>query len=124
MIVSEALIFELSANGRTAFSLPACDVPEVPVEMLIPVELLTQQEPQLPELSEVDVVRHFTRLSTLNYGLDTGFYPLGSCTMKYNPKVNERLARLPGFTAFTPLPAGVYGPRCVATHGRTPRRSL
>src|SRR5665648_612041 len=78
----EPLMFDLSASGRTAFSLPNCDVPEVPVEMLIPVELLTELEPQLPELSEVDVVRHFTRLSTLNYGLDTGFYPLGSCTMK------------------------------------------
>jgi len=102
MIASEPLIFELSASGRTALSIPSCDVPEVPVEMLIPVEFLAQQEPQLPELSEVDVVRHFTRLSTLNYGLDTGFYPLGSCTMKYNPKVNERLARLPGFTALHP----------------------
>ncbi|HZK85078.1 MAG TPA: aminomethyl-transferring glycine dehydrogenase subunit GcvPB [Desulfosporosinus sp.] len=102
MIASEPLIFELSASGRNALSLPSCDVPEVPVEMLIPLELLTQLEPQLPELSEVDVVRHFTRLSTLNYGLDTGFYPLGSCTMKYNPKVNERLARLPGFTDLHP----------------------
>lgn len=102
MIALEPLIFELSASGRTALSLPSCDVPEVPVEMLIPVELLSQLEPQLPELSEVDVVRHFTRLSTLNYGLDSGFYPLGSCTMKYNPKVNERLARLPGFTAIHP----------------------
>lgn len=102
MIASEPLIFDLSASGRTAFSLPACDVPEVPVEMLIPIELLTEEEPQLPELSEVDVVRHFTHLSNLNYGLDTGFYPLGSCTMKYNPKVNERLARLPGFTALHP----------------------
>jgi len=99
---SEPLIFELSASGRKALTLPTCDVPEIPVEKLIPVELLTQLEPQLPELSEVDVVRHFTRLSTLNYGLDTGFYPLGSCTMKYNPKVNERLARLPGFTALHP----------------------
>ena len=102
MIASEPLIFDLSASGRTAFSLPACDVPVVPVEMLIPIELLTEEEPQLPELSEVDVVRHFTHLSNLNYGLDTGFYPLGSCTMKYNPKVNERLARLPGFTALHP----------------------
>ena len=98
----EPLIFELSAKGRSAVSLPSCDVPEVPVEMLIPNNLLRQEEPQLPELSEVDVVRHFTRLSTFNYGLDTGFYPLGSCTMKYNPKVNERLARLPGFTALHP----------------------
>ncbi|MDR3543552.1 MAG: aminomethyl-transferring glycine dehydrogenase subunit GcvPB [Desulfosporosinus sp.] len=98
----EPLIFELSAKGRSATSLPACDVPEVPVEMMIPEYMLTQQGPNLPELSEVDVVRHFTHLSTFNYGLDTGFYPLGSCTMKYNPKVNERLARLPGFTALHP----------------------
>jgi len=98
----EPLVFELSASGRSAASLPACDVPQVPVEMIIPEYMLTQQEQHLPELSEVDVVRHFTRLSTFNYGLDTGFYPLGSCTMKYNPKVNERLARLPGFTALHP----------------------
>ncbi len=102
MLALEPLIFELSSKGRSAVSLPSCDVPEVPVETLIPTYLLRQEEPQLPELSELDVVRHFTRLSTLNYGLDTGFYPLGSCTMKYNPKVNERLARLPGFTALHP----------------------
>ncbi|MDQ7096136.1 aminomethyl-transferring glycine dehydrogenase subunit GcvPB [Desulfosporosinus sp. PR] len=98
----EPLIFELSAGGRNAVTLPKCGVPEVPVEMLIPEHMLTQQEPQLPELSEVDVVRHFTRLSTFNHGVDTGFYPLGSCTMKYNPKVNETLARLPGFASLHP----------------------
>ena len=98
----EPLIFDLSAEGRSAVSLPACDVPEVPVETLIPEHLLSQQKPNLPELSEVDVVRHFTRLSTFNHGVDTGFYPLGSCTMKYNPKVNEMLARLPGFAALHP----------------------
>ncbi|AFM42613.1 glycine cleavage system protein P [Desulfosporosinus acidiphilus SJ4] len=98
----EPLIFELSASGRNAVSLPKCGVPEIPVEMLIPEHMLTQQEPQLPEVSEVDVVRHFTRLSTFNHGVDTGFYPLGSCTMKYNPKVNETLARLPGFTSLHP----------------------
>ena len=102
MITSEPLIFDLSASGRKALSLPMCDVPEVAVETLIPAEFLSELGPQLPELSEVDVVRHFTRLSTLNYGVDTGFYPLGSCTMKYNPKVNERLARLPGFTSLHP----------------------
>ena len=102
MLELEPLIFELSSEGRSGVCLPACDVPEVPVETLIPTYLLRVEEPQLPELSEVDVVRHFTRLSTLNYGLDTGFYPLGSCTMKYNPKVNERLARLTGFTALHP----------------------
>ncbi|GAB6152405.1 aminomethyl-transferring glycine dehydrogenase subunit GcvPB [Desulfosporosinus burensis] len=98
----EPLIFNLSAHGRNAVSLPSCDVPEVPVETLIPNSLLRQQQPELPELSEVDVVRHFTHLSTFNHGVDTGFYPLGSCTMKYNPKVNEMLARLPGFTALHP----------------------
>lgn len=102
MNVLEPLIFELSAHGRSAVSVPTCDVPEVSVETLIPDSLLRLQEPNLPELSEVDVVRHFTHLSTFNYGVDTGFYPLGSCTMKYNPKVNEMLARLPGFTDLHP----------------------
>ncbi|AET70193.1 glycine cleavage system protein P [Desulfosporosinus orientis DSM 765] len=98
----ESLIFELSADGRSAVSLPACDVPEVPVETLISADLLRQEQPHLPEVSEVDVVRHFTRLSTFNHGVDTGFYPLGSCTMKYNPKVNEMLSRLSGFTNLHP----------------------
>ncbi|MBP1760401.1 MAG: glycine cleavage system protein [Firmicutes bacterium] len=102
MKVLEPLIFDLSADGRSAVSLPKCDVPEVSIETLIPNDLLRQQEPSLPELSEVDVVRHFTRLSTFNHGVDTGFYPLGSCTMKYNPKVNEMLSRLSGFTALHP----------------------
>ncbi|MDP4125886.1 MAG: aminomethyl-transferring glycine dehydrogenase subunit GcvPB [Bacillota bacterium] len=102
MKVLEPLSFDLSANGRSAVSLPSCDVPEVAVDTLIPNDLLRQQEPSLPELSEVDVVRHFTHLSTFNHGVDTGFYPLGSCTMKYNPKVNEMLARLSGFTALHP----------------------
>ncbi|TGE32706.1 aminomethyl-transferring glycine dehydrogenase subunit GcvPB [Desulfosporosinus sp. Sb-LF] len=98
----EPLIFELSANGRSAVSLPSCDVPEVSLDTMIPANMLREQEPNLPELSEVDVVRHFTHLSTFNYGVDTGFYPLGSCTMKYNPKVNEMLARLSGFTTLHP----------------------
>jgi len=102
MKVLESLIFDLSAKGRGAVSLPKCDVPEVSIETLIPSDLLRQQEPSLPEVSEVDVVRHFTHLSTFNHGVDTGFYPLGSCTMKYNPKVNEMLARLSGFTALHP----------------------
>lgn len=98
----EPLIFEQSAAGRSAASLPVCDVPEVKVDSLVPSTMLRQNAPELPELSEVDVVRHFTRLSTFNHGVDTGFYPLGSCTMKYNPKVNEKLARLNGFTALHP----------------------
>lgn len=98
----EPLIFELSAEGRSAVSLPACDVPEVPIESILSEDLLRQEQPHLPEASEVDVVRHFTHLSTFNHGVDTGFYPLGSCTMKYNPKVNEMLARLPGFANLHP----------------------
>ena len=98
----EPLIFELSREGRTGVSLPSCDVPEIPLGDLIPQEFLRDKEPELPEVSEVDVVRHFTRLSSFNHGVDTGFYPLGSCTMKYNPKVNEKLARLPGFSQIHP----------------------
>jgi glycine dehydrogenase subunit 2 len=98
----EPLIFELSREGRTGVSLPKCDVPEIALDSLLPVEVLRVKEPELPEVSEVDVVRHFTRLSTFNHGVDTGFYPLGSCTMKYNPKVNEMLSRLPGFTQLHP----------------------
>ena len=89
---TEPLIFELSKPGRMGVALPKLDVP--PSEL--PVELLRDELP-LPEVSEVDAVRHYTRLSQMNYAVDTGFYPLGSCTMKYNPKVNEAAARLPGF---------------------------
>lgn len=97
----EPLIYEISSPGRVAFSLPEDDVPaaELPDESL-------RRDPErlgLPEVSELDVVRHFTHLSRLNYAIDTGFYPLGSCTMKYNPKVNEDVARLPGFSEIHPL---------------------
>ncbi|MDD2498699.1 MAG: aminomethyl-transferring glycine dehydrogenase subunit GcvPB [Desulfitobacteriaceae bacterium] len=97
-----ALIFEISKPGRKAYSLPDCDVPKQNVEDLIPGEYLRDTAPVLPEVSELDAVRHFTRLSQLNHGVDTGFYPLGSCTMKYNPKVNEALSRLDGFTQIHP----------------------
>ena len=95
------LIFEKSSPGRRAYSLPELDVPEEKIEDLIPKELL-REDLNLPELSEVDVVRHFTNLSRKNFGVDNGFYPLGSCTMKYNPKVNEEVAKLPGFTNIHP----------------------
>lgn len=98
----KALIFELSKPGRSAYSLPACDVPEKPLPEMIPEEELRESEPELPEVSEVDAVRHFTELSRRNHGVDTGFYPLGSCTMKYNPKVNEDMARLEGFAGVHP----------------------
>ncbi|MDQ7780570.1 MAG: aminomethyl-transferring glycine dehydrogenase subunit GcvPB [Planctomycetota bacterium] len=99
----EPLIFELSREGRCGASLPACDVPEKPIESIIPAVHLRKAPPGLPELGELDVVRHFTRLSQLNMSVDTNFYPLGSCTMKYNPRVNEKVAALAGFLKIHPL---------------------
>nr|WP_243426447.1 aminomethyl-transferring glycine dehydrogenase subunit GcvPB [Caldicoprobacter guelmensis] len=83
--------------------MPDCDVPQLALEEMVPKECLREEDAMLPEVSEVDVVRHFTRLSQLNYGVDSGFYPLGSCTMKYNPKVDEDVASLVGFTQVHPL---------------------
>jgi len=91
--MSEPIIYELGAPGRRAAHLPELDVPQAD----LPPASLLREEIDLPEVSEVDLIRHFTRLSRMNYGVDVGFYPLGSCTMKYNPKVNEEAARLPGF---------------------------
>jgi len=99
--MKERLVFEISRKGRVAVSLPRCDVPQEELERLIPRRHLRKNLP-LPELSEPEVVRHFTRLSHLNYAVDTGFYPLGSCTMKYNPKVNEEIASLPGLARIHP----------------------
>lgn len=99
------LIFEMSKEGRKAYTLPSCDVTETSIEELIPEELLSKKEPELPEVSEVDVVRHFTLLSNKNYGVDTGFYPLGSCTMKYNPKINEDIAAKSEFLNIHPYQA-------------------
>ncbi|ATW27038.1 aminomethyl-transferring glycine dehydrogenase subunit GcvPB [Candidatus Formimonas warabiya] len=98
----KSLIFEISRPGRKAYGLPRCDVPEAPVAQMIPSEYLRAVSPELPEVSELDAVRHFTRLSQRNHGVDSGFYPLGSCTMKYNPKINEALSRLDGFTKLHP----------------------
>jgi len=98
----EKLIFAKSRSGRRENYLPETDVPAVDAAQALPVSLLRKEQPRLPELAEVDVVRHYTRLSQLNYGVDTGFYPLGSCTMKYNPKLNEDAANLPGFTDLHP----------------------
>ncbi|MBI3014695.1 MAG: aminomethyl-transferring glycine dehydrogenase subunit GcvPB [Candidatus Tectomicrobia bacterium] len=98
----EPLIFERSRPGRRAASLPSCDVPEVSPGSVIPSHLLRDEIPGFPEVSEPEVVRHFTRLSQWNFGIDVGFYPLGSCTMKYNPRVNEEAARLPGFAQAHP----------------------
>jgi glycine dehydrogenase subunit 2 len=92
------LLFEKSRPGRTAYSLPRHDLPAAEV----PAELRRESPPRLPEIAEPELVRHFTELSSRNYGVDTGFYPLGSCTMKHNPRVNERAAALPGFRDLHP----------------------
>jgi glycine dehydrogenase subunit 2 len=96
--MKQPLLFELSSAGRLGCSLPELDVPE----SRLPVDLLREELP-LPELTEREVVQHFTRLSQLNFSVDTGFYPLGSCTMKYNPKVHEEVASYTGFTQIHPL---------------------
>lgn len=94
----DKLIFELSKKGRIGFSLPETDA-----TISLPSVLLRQEPAKLPELSELDVVRHYTNLSQMNFGVDTGFYPLGSCTMKYNPKINEEISSMPGFSSLHPL---------------------
>lgn len=96
------LLFEFSEPGRRAARFPVCDVPETDLEEMIPSKHLAAAPGALPELTEPDVVRHFTNLSTLNMSVDTHFYPLGSCTMKYNPKRHERLAGLPGIVDVHP----------------------
>lgn len=97
------VIFEQSAPGRRGVTLPASDVPMPDLGSLLPSAYIRQSSTRLPEVSELDVVRHYTYLSSLNYGVDTGFYPLGSCTMKYNPKIHEWAANLPGFSQVHPL---------------------
>ncbi len=96
-------IFERSRPGRRAFSPPALDVPERPLDELLPPALRRAQPARLPEVSEPEIVRHYNRLSKRNFDLDTGFYPLGSCTMKHNPKLHERVAALPGHSRLHPL---------------------
>jgi glycine dehydrogenase subunit 2 len=92
------LLCELSSPGRIGVRFPEPDVPKTPLP-----DQLTREHLPLPEMAEVDVVRYFTRLSQLNYAIDIGLYPLGSCTMKYNPRINEEAARLPGFASLHPL---------------------
>jgi glycine dehydrogenase subunit 2 len=99
------VIFELSTPGRVGASYPDPDVPARPLEALIPGSQLRADPPALPEVSELDVVRHYTRLSHRNFSIDEGFYPLGSCTMKYNPKIHEDVARLAGFSRLHPYTA-------------------
>jgi glycine cleavage system P protein (glycine dehydrogenase) subunit 2 len=96
-------IFERSKPGRRAFVAPACDVPERPLDELLPRDQRRAEPPRLPEVAEPEIVRHYNRLSKRNFDLDTGFYPLGSCTMKHNPKLHERIAALPGHARMHPL---------------------
>jgi len=94
----EPLVFEISSPGRAAFTLPELDVPEAQLP-----EGYTRQQLDLPEISELDFVRHYTHLSQMNYSIDTVLYPLGSCTMKYNPRVNEKAAAIEGLSHVHPL---------------------
>ena len=96
----DKLIFELSKEGRRGYTLRRN---EFGTSLGIPASLSRSKAPELPQVSEPDVVRHYTNLSQMNFGVDTGFYPLGSCTMKYNPKINEEIAAMPGFTGIHPL---------------------
>ncbi len=98
----DKLIFELSKEGRRGYALPANKLGGYSIDAL-PDTLKRKNEPLLPQVSEFDVVRHYTNVSNKNFGVDTGFYPLGSCTMKYNPKINEEVAALPAFTSLHPL---------------------
>lgn len=100
--MAEPYVFDVSTPGRRGVRLPASDVPDASLADLIPAEQRRASPPAFPELSELDVVRHFTRLSQQNFGIDTNFYPLGSCTMKYNPKINETAAAMPGFARVHP----------------------
>ena len=108
MNTTEPPIFERSSPGRRCFVPPTCDVPERPLTDFIPQNMLRKHETQLPEVSEIDLVRHFTKISQMNYSVDTNFYPLGSCTMKYNPKINEDASRLEGFTKLHPYQPTEY----------------
>ncbi len=99
MKVYDTLIFNLSKKGRIGYAIETSDLPEVS----IPSHLLRSSDAELPEVSELDVVRHYTNVSQKNFGVENGFYPLGSCTMKYNPKINDELATLPGFSNIHPL---------------------
>ncbi|RKJ31297.1 aminomethyl-transferring glycine dehydrogenase subunit GcvPB, partial [Butyricicoccus sp. 1XD8-22] len=102
---NQPLIFELTHEDRIGYSLPELDVPDVELEDLLPEGYVREEAAELPEVSELDIMRHYTALSRRNHGVDSGFYPLGSCTMKYNPKLNENVARISGFANIHPLQA-------------------
>ena len=97
------LLFEQSSEGRQGYSLPPLDVPQIDFNKIIPMEYQRENLAELPQLSELDTIRHFIHLSIMNHHVDKGFYPLGSCTMKYNPKINETLVRLNGLSSIHPM---------------------
>lgn len=97
------LLKEISKPSRVGYILPKTNIPQIDLNKIYPKNLLSENERNIPELSEIDVIRHFTELSKKNFGVDLGFYPLGSCTMKYNPKINEETSKLEGFTNIHPL---------------------
>ncbi len=101
--MSNKLIFEVSSVGRTGYRFPLIDVPDIPVKEQISTALLRKSVPVLPEVSEIDIIRHYNGLAKRNFGVDEGFYPLGSCTMKYNPKINEDVGNFTGFAGIHPL---------------------
>ena len=100
---SSPLIFERSKKDRYAYSLPQNDIENISIASLLDDKYIRKHKSEFPEVSELDLVRHYTELSNKNFGVDTGFYPLGSCTMKYNPKINEKVARISGFSESHPL---------------------
>ena len=100
---SSPLIFERSREGRYAYSLPQSDIKTDSVESILDDKFIRKNKAEFPEVAELDLVRHYTELSNKNFGVDSGFYPLGSCTMKYNPKINEKVARISGFAESHPL---------------------
>ncbi|MCC0659327.1 aminomethyl-transferring glycine dehydrogenase subunit GcvPB [Clostridioides sp. ZZV14-6154] len=97
-----SLLIDISKKGRKAYSIPELDIDDIKIEDMIDPSMARQNELNLPEVGELELVRHYTLLSNKNFGVDTGFYPLGSCTMKYNPKINEDMAALPNFTGIHP----------------------
>ncbi|MCD6321553.1 MAG: aminomethyl-transferring glycine dehydrogenase subunit GcvPB [Clostridiales bacterium] len=101
--MSNRLIFEVSSLGRTGYRFPLIDVPDIPVKDQISTAVLRKSVPDLPEVSEIDIIRHYNGLAKRNFGVDEGFYPLGSCTMKYNPKINEDVGNFTGFAGIHPL---------------------
>src|SRR5580704_1057030 len=99
---NEALLFETSSPGKRAYQLPDLNVPDVDAAEALGAENVRAEIDGFPEVSEVEAIRHFTRISTWNYAIDHGMYPLGSCTMKYNPRINELVARTEGLTVIHP----------------------